>query len=224
MCLVFPQNVFTSCWKALTMDCNGPEHGSLSAIHTFSLCTINNVIVTCIPVYSRVVRDNTVPVRYPPKHKGIYCHQCGQEEEESLQIPIMQYVWVEVTCKQVSLGSYQHGWHQIPCHHHLLSEGNVQYSIFVHFTSRDKVHQLNDEGSQKTAPSIGQSEEVQGDPPDVAWGQLERYEGTCKRGRDRRNVWSFFLLRICDSQSSTTGKVNNCLGHLCRLFCANLIN
>ncbi len=64
----------------------------------------------------------------------------------------------------------------------------MQYSICIYFTPREKVHQLNDEGSQKTAPSVGQSEEVQGDPSDVARGQLERYEGTCQRGRDSRTV------------------------------------
>lgn len=72
----------------------------------------------------------------------------------------------------------------------------------MHFTSRGKVHQLNEEGSQKTAPSIGQSEEVQGDPSDVAWGQLEGYEGTCQRGSDSRTL----IMRICDTQGciSTT--------------------
>lgn len=64
----------------------------------------------------------------------------------------------------------------------------MQYSMCTHFTSRDKVHQLNDEGSQKAAPSIGQSEEVQGDASDVARGQLERYEGACQTGSDSRNT------------------------------------
>lgn len=45
----------------------------------------------------QVVNDDTVPVRYTPNDKGIYGHQCGQEEKEPLQIPIMQCVWIEVT-------------------------------------------------------------------------------------------------------------------------------
>ena len=56
------------------------------------------------------------------------------------------------------------------------------------FTSRDEVNQLNDEGSQEAAPSVGQSEEVQGDPPYVARGQLEGNEGTCRGGSASRNV------------------------------------
>lgn len=66
---------------------------------------------------------------------------------------------------------------------------NIPYSVCVHFTCREKVNQLDDEGSQKTAPSVGQSEEVQGDPSDVARGQLEGYEGTCQRGGGSRNVY-----------------------------------
>lgn len=49
-----------------------------------------------------VVNDSTLPVRYTPNDKGIYSHQCGQKEEEPLQIPIMQCVWIEVTCNKTT--------------------------------------------------------------------------------------------------------------------------
>lgn len=45
----------------------------------------------------RATRDNIIPVRHSPTHQGVYSHHCSQEEEETLQIPIMQCVWVEVT-------------------------------------------------------------------------------------------------------------------------------
>lgn len=70
---------------------------------------------------------------------------------------------------------------------HLSLEENMQSCVWTYFTSREEVNQLNDEGSQEAAPSVGQSEEVQGDPPDVARGQLEGYEGTW-RGSGNRNV------------------------------------
>lgn len=38
--------------------------------------------------------SHIVTVRYPPEHQSIYGHEC---EEEMLQIPLMQCVWVEVT-------------------------------------------------------------------------------------------------------------------------------
>lgn len=56
---------------------------------------------------------------------------------------------------------------------------------WIHFTSREKVEQLNYKGSQQAAASIGQSEKVQRDPTDVAGGQLEGYEGTYQRGNVR---------------------------------------
>lgn len=42
----------------------------------------------------------TVPVWHTPKCQGIYSHQCGQEEEESLQIAIMQCAWVKASCNR----------------------------------------------------------------------------------------------------------------------------
>lgn len=69
-----------------------------------------------------------------------------------------------------------------------LDESRQHIIIGAHFTPRKKERQLNEEGSQKAASSVGQGEEVQGDPSDVARGQLERYEGTCQRGSDGRNV------------------------------------
>lgn len=57
----------------------------------------SNVCMTVV-IMHRANKDNSIPVRYPPIHKGIYSHQSGQEKEESLQIPLMQCIWVEVTC------------------------------------------------------------------------------------------------------------------------------
>lgn len=83
--------------------------------------------------------------------------------------------------------------------------------MVTNFTSRKKEHQLNDEGSQKAASSIGQSEEVQGDPSDVARGQLERYEGTCPRGRESRKVACcvFFVRFLCKDAPRNSGDHNS---------------
>lgn len=58
--------------------------------------------------------------------------------------------------------------------------GNMQHSMYMCFTIREQVNQLDYEGSQKAAPSIGQSEEVQleveGHPSNTVQGQMERYE------------------------------------------------
>lgn len=69
-----------------------------AVIHIYFQNHRKDMFIKCCTVINY---NDTIPVRYTPKCKGIYGHECSQEEEETLQIPIMQNARIEVTCKEI---------------------------------------------------------------------------------------------------------------------------